>query len=422
MTPRQIILARARRHSTQLLLLLFSMCALFLLLPAIEVVARSTYGPGVGADSLANTLVGGPTEREVSYRFRASTNARLDSVTIYIQTGSGYSGGDGGTLRITVRPDDGSARHRPARRVLTSKTVRRPEVGAGNTYRFDSPPRLTKGSLYHVVFTNVHPEQASNYVSVNALYVYGDSRAPQPAMPRRGWARLVRDQGGAWSRGSGSGSFTPIMGLRYSNGVTAGQGYMEVWVRSTATVSGSNKAREVFRVRGRDRKVSSVSVRAKRVEGRGPLRFRIRKSNGDLVAKGAIPASRIGLSSSGSPRDAEWATVKLSTPRVLRRGRRYEIVFKAARGTRYRDVGYPRRCFIRLSAGELLRRGQGPGQVRWSVGSIHGLGLAERRGRSADRLSVAASGGWKHRDEECLTVRKSPLCQHEVRHPYPSYI
>ena len=338
-------------------------------LTPLAAAGASGYGPGIGADSLANMRVGGPHATQVSYRFRATQSARLESITVYIVTGSGYSDGDRGDLRITVRGDDGSARHRPSGEALASKTVSSPSAGAGRVYRFSSPPMLSAGTLYHIVFTNADPYPRSNFVSVNSLYVFGNPNANQPARPRQGWAMLTRHGGGSWqdSDGPGSGTYTPILGLRYANGASAGMGYMEVWVRSLEDISNTQKVRQVFTVRGPDRLISTISIRAKRTKGKGALRYALKRGDGSVVDRGSIPASKIRWSSSSTTRGSEWATVKLTSKRRLKSGKSYQVIFKTTRADTVYSVfairegasyNYPRSTYF----------GQGKAQVSTASG------------------------------------------------------
>jgi len=74
------------------------------------------YGPGVfNQYALANTIVGSYRNLEtvVSNRFMALNSGYLASVKLYWQTGLGYAGGTGGTIRLRVFPDDGSSAHLP---------------------------------------------------------------------------------------------------------------------------------------------------------------------------------------------------------------------------------------------------------------------------------------------------------------------
>jgi hypothetical protein len=295
-------------------------------------------GPGIAADNLNNTIVGGPKRQKVSYRFRAQMSARLDSITIYIINGrSGYSGGHGGTLRITVRPDDHTGQHRPTSKVLARKLVNRPALRAGTTYRFPDPPRLVKGRLYHVVFENVDPDPTRNYVSVDGLFVYDEQPVWQPAFPNTDWAHLVRVGDGAWSsdRGPGRGTITPIMGLNYANGQRGGVGYMEVWYREPQSISGPAKVRELFTVGGKSRTVSSAAVRLKRVSGSGPLTLSLKDASGKTIASGQVPASRIAISSASSLRGSRWARATFGRSVKLKARKKYSLVVSTASGSRY---------------------------------------------------------------------------------------
>jgi len=310
------------------------------LTPAIDASAATTnrskdvYGAAVGADSLINTFVGGPKREQVAYRFRATDSAPLEAIVVYQQAGSGYGGGDLGSLRITLHPDDGSSKHAPAATVLATRSVPNPRQGAGVRHTFPEPPRLVAGRLYHVVFTNVHAAPASNYISLNGLFVFEGNGGTQPGIPRPDWAMLSREPGGAWSPAR-NGTITPIMSLAYANGRTAGVGYMEVWVRDPKVISKSRRVRQTFRVGGQDRKIASISVRVKRLEGSAGLRIILRRSNGKNLASRKVRAGKIARSSLASWRGSTWVTVRLDRKRTLKAGKRYSIVLKTKSGTRY---------------------------------------------------------------------------------------
>lgn len=297
----------------------------------------AVYGPAIMGDSLNNTIVGGSTNTRVSYRFRATESAALKSITIYVQTGSGYSAGTRGRLRISVRENDAARGDIPSSVVLASREVAHPSVGAGKVYTFPSPPRLQAGKLYHIVFANVDAAPRSNFVSVNGLIVFGNRRAVQPAFPRTDWAQLTKAEGQAWAhdRGPGTGTTTPIMGLNYANGVTAGMGYMEVWVHSARTISGPNRVREVFTVRGPDRVVSSVSIRLKRIDGVEPLSVRLKDDDGQTLAQGEVAAGTLSAASDAVPRGADWVDVEFSDPITLVSGDTYRLLLASPGDTEY---------------------------------------------------------------------------------------
>jgi hypothetical protein len=298
-------------------------------------VAVGLYGPGINADSLNNSPVGGPQDQQTAYRFRATETSALESIHIYVIDAShrGYGGGTGGTIRITIQADDGTDGHGPSGTILASTDVVHPVDGpGGNSYAFASPPELVAGQLYHVVFTNIDPSPSMNFVSVNGLYVFADMPVWQPALSNSDWANLVRTEGGSWSadRPPGQGTITPIMQLSYANGATAGLGYVEVWYEAAKTISGSRSARESFTVSGSNRQVASVSVRLRRVSGSSPLAIRLETSGGAVVEEGSIPASSIPTTSR-----AAWATYPFTSAHTLVSGQGYHLVLSSAADTSY---------------------------------------------------------------------------------------
>jgi hypothetical protein len=297
-------------------------------------VTTGLYGPGINADNLNNSPIGGPQNQQTAYRFRATETSALQGIRIYVidSTHPGYGGGTGGTMRITVQTDDGTANHLPSGTILATTDVVRPVDGAGNVYSFASPPQLVAGQLYHILFRNVDPSPTVNFVSVDGLYVYSDLPVWQPAFPNTDWANLVKLGGGSWSadRGAGHGTITPIMALNYANGMVGGVGYMEIWYTSPKTISGSGSAREAFTVSGPSRQVSSVSVRLKRVSGSSPLMVRLETSSGVLVEQGSIPASSITTTD-----QASWATYSFATSRTLVAGQGYHLVLSSTSDTSY---------------------------------------------------------------------------------------
>ena len=293
------------------------------------------YGPSINADSLNNSPIGGRDLRQASYRFRATTSSTLASIRIYLASGTGYSGGTGGAISISVQEDDGSGAHAPSGSTLASVTIHPGNpvaIGPLPLVSFPTPATLTVGRLYHIVFRNVDANPTANFVSVNGLFTFADLEPWQPAYTNLDWANLVKMGSGSWSdeRGSGQGTISPIMALNYANGHVAGVGYMEVWVESPKVISGSRKAREVFTVSGSDRRITGVSVRVKRLSGSGPLRVRLETPGGDLIEEGSIPASRIPTTGYAS-----WATYSFSTPRTLTTGHGYHLVLSSDSDSSY---------------------------------------------------------------------------------------
>ena len=190
-----------------------------------------------------------------------------------------------------------------------------------------SPATLAAGQLYHVVFKNVDPNPTANYASLDGVFMFQPTSPRQAAFSDVDWGQPTRSGSGAWADQS---STVPIMQLNYANGVTGGLGYMEVWVRSYKSISGSAKAREAFTVSGSNRAVSSFSVRLTRISGSSPLTVRLETSAGTLVEQGSIAASQIAIGT-----HATWETYTFDTPRTLVSGQSYNVVLSAPSDTAY---------------------------------------------------------------------------------------
>ena len=97
--------------------------------PAAE--TNGVYGTVWAVNSLRNFEVGKTAGPQLAYRFRAATSSVPESVRFYVKTGSGYSAGTGGRLRIELRRDDGTSGHMPSNTVLASGSL--PDPGTGGS-------------------------------------------------------------------------------------------------------------------------------------------------------------------------------------------------------------------------------------------------------------------------------------------------
>jgi hypothetical protein len=302
------------------------------------------YGSAIAADTLANTQVGGVNSggfnARSAYRFRAGTSSSLTSIRIYLEDGSGYSGGNGGSLKVSVQTDDGTSAHRPSGVVLASVSFQpgNPISQRLRLVSFPAPATLRAGTLYHIVFNNVDPQPTQNFVSINGLFVWSAVTPRQPKYNDLDWAQLI-DQGGGWVDRS---RYTPILNLNYADGRTDGVGYMEAWQKIQPAISGAHRVREHFTVGGADRRVSSVSVRLKRdstTSGTSPLTVRL-ETGGTLVAWGTVPATTfpLGTPDDGSGNHNAWGTITFASALTLVAGQTYDLVLTAPSDTVFRAM------------------------------------------------------------------------------------
>ena len=298
--------------------------------------AGSAYGT-IAADSKANLRVG--PDGSLAHRFRASTSSALTAVRFSQRGGPVYSGGTGGTMVISVRPDDGTGR--PAATRLSSLTyVPGNASGDWTTYRnlsFSSPALLTAGEIYFVVFENTDSAPLTNYISVNELAVLGGLSSPRQPTFADSDHGVLYTRNGSWYL---DGAYTAVMDLTYANGRTDGQGYIEAMIAMYGLVNGAdNMVRERFTVTGGDRVITSASVRIKRTAGTSPLTLRLETNAGTLIDSAVVPADAVPLSSMGGKMlGSAWVTAFFGTTHRLIDGTTYHLELVTAADTTYAMV------------------------------------------------------------------------------------
>lgn len=323
----------ARLNLARMLVRSISMLAAMLALAAPGARAQTYYGSKWAADSLANTRIG-PVQIQGDYRFRATHTGTLAAIHTYFQTGNGYSGGTDGTYRIDLETDDGTTNHFASGQVLATTT----ELHPGShfvTETFSSPAAITSGTLYHVVYTNIDANPATNYTSLDMLMLSSPGPTPsQPTIADTDWAHLynagtVANPKWHWRHGTTEGDYMPTLELVYGDGTIAGNGYMEVWINtSREKISGSFQARESFTVSGGDRVAASFSVRLRKDSGADPLTVTLKTGSGITVESGTIPATAFTTSDG-------WATYAFTAPRTLANGATYNIILSAPGSSSY---------------------------------------------------------------------------------------
>ena len=335
-----------------------------------------TYGAGVGSDGLCNTTIG-PWQHQLSYRFRATHSGNLSQATVYlIPNVSGYAGGNGGTIQVSIKADDGTSAHNPGSSVLATYYI----SGAAslpypqrNFYvmKFSSAPWLNAGQIYHMTFQNVDSYPSSNFISVDSLYE-SNVQSWLPAVPRDPYgAVLMTEVGGPWTQRPG---FTPIYELNFEDGASEGNGYMEAWVSVPATISGGVPLRENFTVTGPEIRVTSAAVRVARTSGADPLVIRFENADGSVIEEGWVDASNIPLSSSSSPA-AAWAIFNFSESHALVPGQTYHIVIECDAPSTYQAVavqkggyyGFQSTAFFADGRAEVKVNDSWTGWTEWGV-------------------------------------------------------
>jgi hypothetical protein len=280
-------------------------------------------GSLVQADALGNTVIGGSARTALAFRFRATWTGSVVGVRVYVIKNvngrTGYSAGDGGTMRVALHADSGGRRHVPAGGRLAATTFRPRDHGFWPLVRFAEAGRVVAGRLYHVVFTNIDSRPASNYVSINALY--SASRLGRgPAVPN-GLAVLAGSSAGSraegWElRGSRPNEhYLPILDVVGRRaGHHDGLGYMEVW--DAKPIGGDAAVRQLIRIGGsQPMRVEGAWLRVRRTEGRRvPLRLRIERPDGEVLASASVAPGDVPTSDPG------WVHVRFAEPARIEPG------------------------------------------------------------------------------------------------------
>jgi hypothetical protein len=336
-------------------------------------VSSGCYGPGLGADSLANTVVGGPSGNIVSYRFRAGHSGSLQQIHVYLILRAGYAAGTGGKLQVTVNPDDGTAAHNPSNTVLASYLLSDPLAATPSAnfpiFKFSVPPTLVGGQLYHIVFTNVDASPTINYLSVDTLYYAKPSTPNQPTISDVDSAELLGGTGRAWAPRKG---YTPIVELDYQDGWSELNGYIEAWVGAPQSISGTSAVRETLTVSGPQRTVASASIRVARISGSDPLIVRLENGDGTLIEQGEISAASIPLT---SPASYTWTTFTFSSAHTLLAGQNYHLHFGAASSSTYQvfpirkgsNYGFQDTTYFPDGYAQFGQNGSWSGWTQWGV-------------------------------------------------------
>lgn len=303
------------------------------------------YGPGIRADSLANTPIG-KSGIQVSCRFRADPGGVFRGARPYLIWSfkrRGYHAGSGGTLKVELQADDGTPLHRPSGQVLATNVRRMALVETSDRFypqlAFDQAPVLKAGAFYHLVFSNTDADPEGNFVSVNALFLKACSPPLQPRLADADWAMLMRSKvSPAWTLRRTPGSregFTPILEIDYANGRSQGMGYMEFWMGAPKPISGPAAVRETFTVTGPSRKAVAVCARVRRLSGNDPLTLCLEQGDGKPMAEGSAQGPLPPCTPTASLGGCEWVTFTFPEPQTLASGRTYHLVLSAPDHSQY---------------------------------------------------------------------------------------
>lgn len=330
------------------------------------------YGPGIAIDSAQNHQVGSSNQGIVSYRFQASSTSAITAVLAEYRIGiaSGYSGGNNGTIRVSVKADSGGS---PTGADLAFVDFTIGAVADNDHYirqvNFGSPYTVTSGTVYHIVFTNVSGSPTTNYLSINSDFTFDALTPRQPAFPDSGLAVLYSTSGGAFSLQSRE---TPTLDIVYANGSHDGNGYVDPYRTGVSLITGTTKmVREHFTVSGGDRTVTQVFVRPGRTSGSDVLSIRLETGAGVEIETVTIPAASVTVVSSpgADASTGNWVGASFGSSHVLSNGQTYNLRLSCAGTSQYSMSPILQRDFTDDGTHYLQSRQFSDGQAQFTTNS-----------------------------------------------------
>ena len=274
------------------------------------------YGEPLAADTLSNLRIG-PDVANLDYRFRSSRSGTIESVRVYVKTGKGYSGGDGGRMKIDVVPDDnGQSGKQVLGSAFASDMLRGP---FNRVFTFERPVSLAAGSYYHLIFSNPSSDSTVDFVSINNLLQSGgmDTELRDASVMTRTdlhSSLVLRPE------------LIPIFALQYSTGEMQGQGFIDALSESGRfRVIGDRRVRERMKLGDANMSTKQVRVRV-RNPGDSPadLNIRVEQDGGPLLDEGNALV--------GGGTNYDWVNVDLSKAVTLKSRGSYNIVLSSRRG------------------------------------------------------------------------------------------
>lgn len=298
----------------------------------------------------------------------------LDGNACGYTLGSSYHVGNGGSIVVELRTDDGTSQHRPSSTVL-GKT-RTPFVPANNPanklvdLEFASPINLEYGKLYHLVFTNLNPPKKCDVkrvdpskaaqcdtnagaISLNGTWL-GSTPAPSvghdagywgPFYGSAGSETLVqRERNGGWETHRNSLSW---YSLKYTDGMDVGDFHSAGWTSShygEQNIGGSTVGRQVFVADqdGLDVDGVWISYSHNRYATNTSARMAVKLKNasGQVLASGSFGSSaecraRAKLTDFVQRACRAWGYTSLDRAVSLQKGTKYYLDFSAPSGAGY---------------------------------------------------------------------------------------
>ena len=296
------------------------------------------YGPAIGTDTIANLVTGNGDQIWLSQRFKAVSTGKITSHRWVLKGArpTGYSGGTGGALRVSVQADDGTGKPNGTDIDGSFYTFSPPNADGHYTHTFSgSGASVVAGNIYHLVFKNTDASPNTNFCSLNNILVFTPTTPRQPRYPDTDLAVLTGGMGASPSWNVMP-EYTPTFQIWYSNGQTQGQGYVDMQSSSGSQIGGVNMLREKITVTGTNRTITKVWLRLAKTSGTGDLTIRLEDATESLIASCTIPAASIPTATRTADGSAGvWVSGTFAAAQTLTVGQTYNVRLSAPAGTEF---------------------------------------------------------------------------------------
>ncbi len=214
-------------------------------------------GNPIWATGPGNIPIGGSGNNELAIRFIARDSGQSTAASYIIKFDDerpNYQGGNCGILNVSLRADDGSGQ--PSDSALAETTFDDPCGGGGSVgwltnQAWDAPADLIGGQPYHLVFANLDPDPATNWVSINLLYrpsddpsevafSTGDGELSLLARGSEYWSGAGQ---GEWGRSSDLQDHYPAFEIHYADEWSQGISYIGARWEQEVTLSPETASR-----------------------------------------------------------------------------------------------------------------------------------------------------------------------------------
>jgi hypothetical protein len=303
----------------------------------------TSYGTFAGS-SLQALVVGSASRQRVAFRFVPRITGLINRVTFYNKYTSAV--GTGGNIRISIYSNDVNNGNVPLTQLATTTITGAAQSPYNQNFlkiTLDSSASVVAGTPYHVVFENLHADEASNYTYLNLLY-YDKETPPHPHLPVANAAVLAGSDLSAFSAMTVQTGYQAIFNVWFTDDTAEGNPYTDVyvWLGSAAgfngIISGTQQVRQTF-TPSETIQANTIGLRYGKFSGSDDLSCRIETSGGTEIETVTFTAGESAVENDSSAYGTEshrWVQKTLAATRTFTADSGYRIKLSTPSTSQYR--------------------------------------------------------------------------------------